>query len=168
MKKRYIYSVLFGIPGLIVSGIIALMVFGATAGILWIFVYGDNPWPSFIEKALPALFVLVFLIAGLACIAAGFVIGKKNEQNPVLNKSHILISIGITLAAVLFIVIYQLSVGNIGPKPDSLRCSEFCSQKGYSASSMPPRNSGERTCSCLNDSGIEILKVPVDSLDLLK
>lgn len=168
MKKRHIYSILFGIPGLIVSAIVSFAVSGFAAGVLWIFVFGDNPWPSVIEKIFPFLLALVFLTVWFACIRIGFVIGKQLEQNPVLNKKHVLVSIALTLIPILFIVFYQFQVGNIGPKSEGVRCSDFCSQKGYSASSMPPQNSGKRTCSCLNNFGLEIIKVPIDSLDLLK
>jgi len=168
MKKRYIYSALFGIPGFVVSGMISFVVWGFAAGVLWLFVFGDNPWPSYIETVFPVLFALVFLTIWLACIAAGFVIGKKLEQNPVLNKRHILVAIGLTIIPILLIVFQQWSVGNIGQKTDGQRCSDFCSQNGYPASGMPPQNSGERICSCLDHSGLEVLKVPMENIDLLK
>ena len=165
MKKRFFYSVLFGVPGFFVSVIISFVVFGSAAGILWIFVFGDNPWPSSIEIILPILFVLVFLTVWIASVTIGFVTGKKLEKSPGLIKKHILVSIGVTIAPIIFIVFHQLSVGNIGPKSDGIRCSDFCSQKGYSGSGIPPKGSGERSCSCFDNSGFEILKVPIDSID---
>jgi hypothetical protein len=165
MKKRYLYSVLFGIPGFFVSVIISFVVFGSAAGVLWIFVFGDNPWSSSIETILPILFVLVFLTGWIAAVTIGYVAGKKLEKNPGLNKKHILVSISVTIAPILLIGFHQLSVGNIGPKSDAMRCSDFCSQKGYSGSGMPPKDSGERSCSCFGNSGLEILKVPIDSID---
>ncbi len=115
MKKRYIYLLLFAIPGFILSGVISFVVGGTAAGILWIFVFGDNPWPPYAEQIVAILFVLVFLILSMAFIAAGFMIGKREEGNPVFNKKHVLLSAGITLAAVLFIIFQQWNVGNIGP-----------------------------------------------------
>jgi hypothetical protein len=168
MKKRYLYSLLFGIPGFIISVVISFMFFGFLVGVLWIYVFGDNPWPSLIEKILPALFALVFLTLWITTIVVGFIVGKRLENNPVLNKKHILVSIGVTIIPILFIVLYQVSVGNIGPKSDGERCSDFCSQRGYSGSSMPPEDSGERSCSCLDNSGLEIIKVPIDSIDTVK
>jgi len=168
MKRRYIYSLLFGVPGFIVSLIVSFVVSGFAGGVLWIYGFGDNPWPAYIENILPVLLALVFMTVWLASLTIGFITGKKLEQNPILNKKHILTSIGVTIISILFIVFHQLSVGNIGPKSDSLRCSDFCSQKGYSASSMPPRDSGERSCSCLDQSGHEIIRVPLDSIDPFK
>jgi len=166
MKKRYLYSILFGVPGFFVSLIISVVVFGVVAGILWIYVFGDNPWPASIEKILPILFALTFLMAWIASITIGYVTGKKLEKDPALNKTHILVSGGLTIMFLLLIVLQQLSVGNLGPKSDDTLCSEFCSGKGYSGSGMPPRNSGDRSCSCYDNFGREVLKVPLD--DILK
>jgi hypothetical protein len=116
MKKRYLYSILFGIPGFFVSLIISFVIFGVAAGILWIYVFGDNPWPSSIEKILPILFALTFLTVWIASITIGYVTGKKLESDPVMNKNHILVSGGLTVMFILFIALQQLSVGNIGPK----------------------------------------------------
>jgi hypothetical protein len=168
MKKRYLYSLLFGMPGFVFAVVISFMSFGFLAGVLWIYVFGDNPWPSLIEKTLPALFALVFLTLWITTIIVGFVVGKRLENDPVLNKKHVLVSIGVTIIPILFIFLYQVCVGNIGPKSEGERCSDFCGQRGYPASSMPPEDSGERSCSCLDHSGLEIIKVPLDRIDPVK
>jgi hypothetical protein len=165
MKKRYFYSLLFGIPGFVISAVFSFIIFEALAGVLWIYVFGDNPWPSLIDKILPVLFALVFLTIWIITIVVGFIIGKRLEKNQVLNKKHVLVSIGVTIIPILFVVLYQMSVGNIGPKSDGERCGDFCSQRGYSGSSMPPEDSGERNCICIDNSGVEIIKVPMDSID---
>jgi hypothetical protein len=168
MKKRYIYSLLFGVPGLFISLIISFFIIGAIAGFLWIYIFGDNTWTSSTETLLPNLFFLIFLILWITSIAMGFVKGKKLEADPALQKKHILVSFGFTLVPVSLILLHQFKVGNIGPQSDSVLCSDFCSQHGYSSSGMPPRNSGERSCSCFDDSGQEILKVELESLNLKK
>ncbi len=168
MKSRYIYSILFGIPGLLLSLILAAVASGLALGVLWIFVFGDNPWPSSVENTLPALFGLVFLIVWLGSLTIGFKTGRRLEQVPRFNRKHILISIGATISLSLLIVLSQTSVGNLGQKSDDVRCSDFCSQSGYPASSMPPRDSGDRSCSCLDKSGVVILTVPIDSISPIK
>lgn len=165
MKKRFLYSLLFGIPGFFVSAIISLVIFGAAIGILWIYVFGDNPWPVSTETLFSILLVLTFLILWAATITIGYFTGKRLEKDPVLNRKHILVSGALTIMFVLLIVLQQLSVGNIGPKSDSVLCSDFCNQKGYVGSGMPPRNSGDRSCSCFDESGNEVLKVPLDSIE---
>jgi len=165
MKKRYLYSLLFGIPGFIISMVISFIIFGSLAGVLWIYVFGDSPWPSLSEIILPTIFILCFLILWIITLVIGFMTGKRLEKNSTLSKKHILVSIGATILPVLCIVLYQLSVGNIGPRSDGERCSDFCSQRGYPGSSMPPEDSGERSCICIDNSGIEIIEVPIDSID---
>jgi hypothetical protein len=166
MKKRYLYSLLFGIPGLFIALIAAFVIFGGAAGILWIFVYGDNPWPSSAENILSILFAAVFLLAWVACITVGYITGKKLEIDPVLNRNHILVSGGLTMLFILFIVLQQWRVGNLGPKTDGELCSEYCSSQGYAASGTPFENSGDRICTCFDNSGNEALKVPLN--DILK
>jgi hypothetical protein len=167
MKRRYLYMLLFGVPGLVVALVTSALAAGAAAGMLWIFVFGDNTWPNWVEQALPAVLVAVFLAVWLACLAAGYVIGNRLEHRP-LNKWHVLISAGITLLSIAFILVYQTGVGNIGAKTDESRCSDFCTQKGYFASSVSPRNAGARSCGCLNNSGVEVITVPVGNLDANK
>ena len=164
MKKRYIYAVLYGVPGLVVSLLFAFFIFGVGAGALWIFVFGDDPWPASAEKILPVLFALVFLAAWLAVLVAGFREGKRLENTPGLRKRHVLISIAATAVPVALLVLQQWSVGNIGAKPDSQLCSDFCREKGFPTSAMPPRNTNERTCICLDGNGREVVKVPVGDI----
>ena len=109
---------------------------------------------------------MTFLALWIGSIVVGFITGKRLEADPELNQKHILASVGLTIAPILFIVLHQLSVGNIGPKSDGLLCRDFCSQKGYSMSEMPPKNTGDRSCICRDDSGQEALKVPIDSIVL--
>ncbi len=164
MEKRYIYLLLFGAPGFFVSLIISYVVFGAAAGFLWLYAFGDDPWPSSSEIILPTLFILASLGLWSALITAGFIIGKNMDENADLNKKHIVVSAGATILPILLIILHQLSVGNIGPKSDNILCSEFCNEKGYPSSGMPPRNSGESSCSCFDDYGQEIIKVSMDSI----
>ena len=163
MKKRYIYSLLFGVPGFFVSLIISFFIFGAAAGFLWIFVFGDKPWTTSTEKTLPIFFILIFLTLWAASLTFGFKAGKNLEDYSKLDKKHIMISAGATIVPIILIILHQLSVGNIGPKSDSILCSEFCSEKGYSGSGMPPEDSGELTCSCFDNYGKEVIKVSMDS-----
>ena len=165
MKKRYLYALLFGLPGVFLAGIISVFVFGGLTGILWLFVFGDNPWPAFIEHVLAVLFVLSVLFLWLATIVLGYIIGRRLEKDPALNRTHIFISAGLTLAFVLLILFQQWSVGNLGPKTESVQCSDFCTMHGYAGSGMPPAISGDRTCSCYDDSGNEVLRIPLDHLN---
>ena len=165
MKKRYLYALLFGIPGFFVSGMIALFVFGAAMGVLWLFVFGDNTWPFSTDILLPVLLVIVFLFLWIAFISLGYVIGKRLEKNETWNWKHIFVSGVVTPLFIFFIVLQQWSLGNLGPKSDSALCSDYCTRQGYSASGLPPLNSGDRTCSCYDNDGNEALRVPLDKIN---
>jgi hypothetical protein len=165
LKRRYVYVMLFGVPGFVISLIVSILFFGAAVGFLWIFVLGDNPWAAFMGTVLPLFFIAMFLTVWLATLVAGYVIGKRREQDTTLNRTHIAVSAGFTLLFLLLILFHQVSVGNIGPKSDEIRCSEFCSRNGYAASSVSPRGSTGRSCSCLGSSGLEVITVPLESLD---
>jgi len=165
MKKRYLYSILFGIPGFFISLIITMVITAGMLGILWIYFFGDDPWPASAEMIIAIVFGLTFLTVWIASMALGYITGKKLEGDPVLNRSHVLVSGGLTLIFILFIALQQLRVGNIGPKSDDVLCSEYCSGQAYSGSGMPPRNSGDRSCSCFDNSGNEVLKIPMDAID---
>lgn len=164
MKKRYIYSLLFLAPGALFSLVAAAAMTGTAAGFLWIFVLGDSSWPTIAERGLALLFPLAFLALWVAFIMAGFITGKRLEAEPGLNKKHLFASIALTIAPLLFILLQQYRVGNIGSKPDSVLCGEFCSDKGYSISGMPPGDSGDRSCICYDDNGSEIMKRPLENL----
>ena len=164
MKKRYIYSLLFGIPGFFIALIISFIIFGLLAGVFWLFVFGDNTWPSSSGPILTGILILTFLVLWIATIMIGFATGKKLEKDPQLNMSHVLISGGLTLLFILFIVLQQLSVGRLGPKPDSVVCGDYCSLNGYSTSGLPPLESSDRTCTCYDDFGNEAIKIPLDKI----
>jgi hypothetical protein len=164
MKKRYVYALLFGAPGFVVALIISFAVFGTAAGILWIFVFGDNPWPASAEKLLSILFALTFLGIWMVFVVIGFIAGKRLEADPALNFKHVLVSVAATMVPVVLIVLHQLGVGNVGPKSASVLCSQYCSGKGYAASGMPPRDSGESACICFDERGREAVKVPLESI----
>jgi hypothetical protein len=113
MKRRYIYSILFAIPGLVLAAVLTLLFFGVIAGILWLLVFGDNQWPTYIESVLSIAIMLVFLAMWAAFVAGGYMIGKRREADTSLNKAHVLASAGITIAVILLVVLWQISNGNI-------------------------------------------------------
>jgi hypothetical protein len=135
-------------------------------GILWLYVFGDDPWPTYTEQVVSILFVTTVLLIWLISVVSGYVIGKKLENDLMLNQRHVLISAAVTAIFLLLMLFQQWSVGNLGPESDSVICSDFCTQHGYSGSGMPPQISGDRTCSCYDSSGTEALKIPLESIGL--
>jgi hypothetical protein len=164
MKKRYIYAFLLGVPGFLVSLIISSVVTAAAAGFLWIYVFGDSPWPASAGKMLPLLFIVSFMVLWSAFIAVGFITGKKIGEDQDLDTKHIMVSAGTAIVLIAVIVLYEMRVGNIGPKSDTRLCAEFCGEKGYQGSSMSPKDSGELLCTCFGHDGQQIMKVPMDGI----
>jgi hypothetical protein len=165
MKKRYLYSLLFGIPGLFVAGILSIVLFGALTGFLWIYIFGDTPWPPYAETIVSTIFILTVLILWIASIVLGYVLGKRLENDPAVSRNHVLLAAGLTTVFLLLLLLQQWSVGNLGPKSDTVLCSEFCARHGYAGSGMPPHNTGDRICSCYDDAGNDALAVPLDAID---
>ena len=115
MKHRYLYALLVGVPGIVLSLLLMYILFGVAAGALWIFVYRDNPWPAWSHRVVPVIFAFDVLTVWLPFLLIGFIIGKRLEQSPTLNKRHVLISVGLTILFILFSVSYQVRIPNMGP-----------------------------------------------------
>jgi hypothetical protein len=159
MKRRFTYILLFSIPALLAALIGSLLIVGAAAGILWIFVFGDNPWPKSANNTLTAIFILINTSFWIFLLYTAYVVGKKQENDSPLNRKHIMVSVGATALLLLLVVLHQWGVGNIGSKSDDVLCAEFCRGKGYAGSGMPPRDSGAPICSCFDAQGREAVKV---------
>lgn len=164
MRKRTIYTLLFLVPGLFVSLLITSAVFAVAFGALWLYVFGDSTWPVWTGQVMPVLMLAVFSSLWLGAMMTGYLVGKKLEAAPGFDVRHFWISLAATLLPIVIVLLHQLSIGNLGPKSDGQLCSEYCSDRGYAASSMPPRDFGERTCSCLGRYGEVEMTLPIDAL----
>lgn len=161
MKRRYLYMLMFSVPAFLFSAIFTVVLIAATTGVLWIFVFGDNEWPSFVNSAMSALMFVVFGLACLALLSAAHIWGKREETSAVLNKSHVFAAAGSSIGLVLLALLHQLSVGNIGPEHDSIVCSDFCISRNFNGSGTFP----DGTCRCFGTDGGETL---VSSLKQLR
>jgi hypothetical protein len=164
MRKRYIYTLLFLVPGLFFSLLVTFAMFAAAYGALWLYVFGDSTWPAWPGQLIPALVIIVFFSLWVVAMVAGYVVGKKLEAAPGFDARHVWLSLAATLLPIGIVLLQQLSIGNLGPKSDGQRCSEYCSALGYQASSTPPKHSGELTCSCLGQYGEVEITVPIAEL----
>lgn len=164
MKRRHLYVLLFGAPALLASSIIALALFAAAAGVLWLFVFGDNPWPASAGDLLVSIVTVVCVASWVSLMSVAYFFGKNQEANAVLNTKHVMASAGATALLVALVALHQWSVGNIGPKSSGLVCAEFCQGKGFAGSSMPPADARAATCSCLDAHGQEAVKVTMEDI----
>lgn len=161
MRRRYIYVLLFALPALLVAALIALALFGAAAGALWIFVYGDNPWPKWTETALPAAFAVAFMVLWLAFLTLAYHAGRKQEASAAFNAAHAWAAAAVSVLVVLVMVGYEWRVGNIGAPSPGEACATYCQARGFLGSGTPPRNAAEQTCSCFDAQGREAVKIPL-------
>ena len=164
MKKRYLYALIFAIPGLLWALLLSALLFAVTAGALWLFVFGDSPWPDWTNTALPIAFAVVFIALWCVAIAAGYWFGKGSEARPGIPARHLWYALAATLLPIGLVLLQQFSVGSLGPKSDSLICSDYCQEQGYAGSSLPSRDSGDRTCSCLGRFGEAEVTIPLERL----
>jgi len=167
MKKRYVYLLLFLVPGLFTSLLITLALFGAVYGTFWLFVYGDSAWPDWTEQVMPILMLVIFSGIWIGTIVTGYCVGKKLETSPGFDFRHLWLSLGATLLPIVIMLLHQFSIGNLGPKSDGQLCSEYCSGLGYDMSSMSPRDFGEQTCSCIGRNGEEEIFLSIEDLQRL-
>ncbi|HER35504.1 MAG: hypothetical protein JXJ30_02515 [Halothiobacillaceae bacterium] len=164
MKKRFIYMLLFLVPGLFVSLLITVAVLGVAYGALWLFVFGDSTWPTWPEQVLSGLMPTMFFGLWVIAMVGGYAVGKRLEATPGFDVRHVWLSLAATLLPIGIALLHQLSIGNLGPKSDSERCSEYCSEHGYQSSGMPARQSGEQTCICHGSFGEAEITVPIVEL----
>ena len=165
VKRRYLYTFLYAIPGLFVSLGISLLIFAMAAGFVWLFIHGDESWPDTTNNTLVALFLITFLMLWLGSIVIAYRVGKTHEKDSTFNANHVFLAIALTILPISLMALQQFNVGNIGAKSDSAICSDFCVANGYSASEMPPKNSGDRSCICLDSVGEAAIKVPLIELE---
>ena len=160
MKARFSYPLLFLLPIAVTAVIAAVVGAGLSAGMLWLFVYGDDTWPHAAEIAVTAIAIVASLVTMAALSLASYSFGKKREATGGLSRSHILLAACISIVLLALVLLHQLRIGNIGPQPDSLLCSDFCTSKRFS-SSMSPQDG---TCRCYGANGREALNIPMDSV----
>src|SRR5688572_9212258 len=139
-KRRYLYVLLFAAPTLLLSLIAGAMLLGASAGVLWLFVLGDDPWPSGVDTLLTTVFILSGAAFWAVLLSVAYAFGKREETNASLNRTHVVLSIGVTVVLAGFIAI-RLSGVSVGGRSDSLVCADHCLAGGFSGSGMPPRDS---------------------------
>jgi hypothetical protein len=162
-KRRYLYVLLFAAPTFLLALIAGAMLLGASAGVLWLFVFGDDPWPSEADTLLNGVFVLATAAFWIAQLSVAYAVGKREETKASLNKTHVLISVGATVALAALIALRISNVG-LGDRPDSLVCADHCLAAGATGSGMPPRDSGDRTCSCYDAAGRVITSIQLQDI----
>jgi len=155
---------LFGVPALLASIIAAAVMLAASAGVLWLFVFGDNPWPPVADTLLGTVFVLSGVGLWAALLSVAYAVGRRQEAQATLNTRHLALSIGATVVLVAVIVVRFMGLNIVGTRSDDIVCADFCRAEGFAGSGMPPKDSGDRTCSCYDGQGRVARQVPLSEL----
>ncbi len=97
MKRRHLYLVLFAVPAVLASFMAAGLLVAATAGVLWLFFFGDNPWPPIANTLLAVQ--LYASCAGLAwlLLRQAYRAGLRQETAPALHRGHLAFAVVTTL-----------------------------------------------------------------------
>ena len=143
-----------------VAAIAAFVVAGLGGGILWLFVYGDDTWPQAAETFVTLVAAVAFLVTLAALSFASYAFGKRREASVGLSWQHVALAFGVSILLPALVLLHQLSVGNIGPQPDSRLCADFCTARNFSSSSFPQ----DGTCRCYGSDGSEALNVSMNSV----
>jgi len=159
INRRHVYVLLFAVPAVLVSIIAAALMLAASAGALWLFVYGDDPWPDTANVLLGAIFLLVAAALWLALLFVAYMVGRQQEGEQSLNKGHVALSLGATVVLAVIIIVRVAGLNVAGAQSDSVVCADLCRSQGFTASGLPPRDSGDRTCSCYDAQGQEMRRV---------
>lgn len=114
MKARYSYPLLFLLPSTMLACIVAVVAAAAGAGVLWIFVYGDNTWPESAETFVMAFAVSVSVITLITLVRASYCFGKNRESSGGLSRAHAVTAGVVSVLLPLLILLHQWQVGNIG------------------------------------------------------
>jgi len=163
LLRRYLYVLMFAVPAALVSLVAAAVTAAALAGALWLFVFGDNPWPPAANTLLGGVAVLVGACLTVGLLAGAYVVGKGQEARTSLHRGHVLLAVGVTVAFGALIVSRTMGLGVAGARSDSLICADLCRAEGFPGSGVPPRDSGDRTCTCYDSGGGEARQFPLDA-----
>jgi len=105
VKARYSYPLLFLVPSAMIAFLAMAATVGAGAGALWIFVYGDDPWPESSRTLLLVLGLIAFIATLALLLVAGFVYGKRREGCGGLAKRHAVAAVGISVLVPLLVLL---------------------------------------------------------------
>jgi hypothetical protein len=113
VKARYLYPLLFLLPGAMLALLVAVGLTATGAGVLWIFVYGDNPWPESAHTMLMVVAAMAFILTLTTLLGMSYSFGKKREVAGGLHWSHVWAAVGLSVGVPLLVLLHQWQVGNL-------------------------------------------------------
>lgn len=135
--------VLIAVPCFLLSVLPALFLTGVAAGFLWLFVYGDNPWPILADVVVISTLLLSWILIGTLLTAA---LARHPAVRRLTTGKLIAATAIMSLAAIGAILLHQWSIGNLDPPHP---CIAQCREAGYSSSFREIDERGRETCTCV-------------------
>lgn len=80
MRSRAIYGLAGLVWGLLLGALAAWQVLATAAGLSWLMLFGDEPWPEALGWLIPLIALLAFLGVLAACVALGLRAGRRAER----------------------------------------------------------------------------------------
>lgn len=118
MKARFAYPLLFGPVSAMSAALVAMLAVAFAAGVLWIFVHGDDPWPASAERFAVALGLLVFASTFVLLLAMLYRFGLAREARGGLAKRHVVAAVVATVVLPALVLLRQWRIGDIGHTGD--------------------------------------------------
>lgn len=81
MRLRRLYALVGLVLGALAGLAVAFQAFAVAAGVSWLFLFGDSPWPASAERFLLGIPLAAGLATLLAAIAVGYVVGRRAEAS---------------------------------------------------------------------------------------
>ena len=94
MQARLAYP-LFLLPLVVeVSAFVAVAVLAGGAGVFWLFIYGDNPWPEAAMTALEIVAGAAFVLCATLLTWAAYRFGRAQQANGGVDRRHVILALG--------------------------------------------------------------------------
>lgn len=114
MKPRFAYPILFLLPSAMIAFLSAILAAGGGAGVLWLFVYGDSPWP----EAAGTILMVVAGATGIASFGAmlfsSYAFGRRREPAGGVSRRHVALAVAVSILLPVLVLLHQWQVGNLG------------------------------------------------------
>jgi len=165
MRRRGLYLLLFGAPALLAGLLLGAIVLVFALAIFWVFIFGDDTWPSYAYVLLGLVFAATAATTVFILLRLAYEQGARQEEKPTLNRGHVAISATATLVLLAGPGLYLWHANSRQPETPEGACARYCTARGFPGSGMPPRDSGSITCTCYGALGRENQSFPLPELE---
>ena len=153
MRRRYTYLLLFALPALLASLLAGTIVLVFTLAVFWVFVFGDDTWPTYANVLMAVFSVGAFTATFCVLLYHAYVEGRRQEDKAGLGRRPVAYAMAATLALLIVPALYGWHSSQNADTGPAAACARDCAARGFAGSGIPPRDSGDRTCTCYGPDG---------------